>query len=234
MTSNPSTKPGQESLLLNIGLNILLPSLILMKSDRWLDLEPTAGLLLALLFPVGYGLYDFAARRRYNLFSIVGFVSILITGGVGLLRIDKDWIAIKEAAVPSLFGLAVLATLKTRRPLVHLFLFNDQIIDVQKVEAALAQRNSRLDFERLLAFSTALVAGSFLLSAVLNFLLARFLIKSESGTVSFNEELGQLTFWSYPVIALPCAIVMAIALFLVLRGIRKLTDLELEEVFRGR
>ena len=205
-----------------------------MKSDRWLGFGPTAGLLLALLIPVSYGLYDFVLRRRYNLFSIVGFISIFMTGGIGLLHIDKDWIAVKEAAVPTLFGLAVLATLRTRRPLVHLFLINDQVINLQKVEAALAQRNSRLDFERLLGFSTALVSGSFLLSAVLNFLLARFLIKSESGTVSFNEELGQLTFWSYPVIALPCAIVMAIALFLVLRGIKKLTGLELEEVFRCR
>lgn len=205
-----------------------------MKSARWLGLGPTVGLLLALLFPICYGLVDFGARRKYNLFSIVGFVSILITGSVGLLHIDKDWIAIKEAAVPTLFGLAVLATLKTRRPLVHLFLFNDQLIDVEKVEAALAQLDSRLKFERLLGFATALVAASFLLSAVLNFLLARFLIKSESGTVSFNEELGQLTFWSYPVIALPCTIVMATALFVVLRGIRKLTGLEFEEVFQGR
>ena len=203
-----------------------------MKGGPWLGLDPKEGLILALAFPLSYGIYDFAARRKYNFFSILGFISILITGGVGLLRIDKDWIAVKEAAVPSLFGLAVLVTLKTPRPLVRMFLFNDQILDVQKVEAALEETNKRSAFEKLLVTCTLLLALSFLLSAALNFILAKILIVSDSGTPSFNEELGRMTIWSYPVIVVPSMIVMMFALTKLLSGIKELTGLELEDIFR--
>ncbi len=227
--SNPMR---QEHLFVSLGLNILLPSIILMKGGPWLGLDPKEGLILALAFPLSYGIYYFAARRKYNFFSIVGLISILITGGVGLLRIDKDWIAVKEAAVPSLFGLAVLVTLKTPRPLVRMFLFNDQILDVQKVEAALEETNKRSAFEKLLVICTMLLALSFLLSAALNFILAKILIVSDSGTPSFNEELGRMTIWSYPVIVVPSMIVMMFALTKLVSGIKELTGLELEDIFR--
>ena len=110
-----TSRVQRESVLLSICLNILIPSLILMKSGKWFAISPPAVLFLALIFPTGYGVFDFVARKRYNLFSIIGFISIIITGGIGLFKLDKDWIAIKEAAVPSLFGLAVLATLRNLR-----------------------------------------------------------------------------------------------------------------------
>ncbi len=221
---------------LSLGLNIIVPSLILMKGSRWLaaiadmQLPPAFFLVLALLFPISYGLFDFHKRRKYNLFSVLGFASILITGGVGLFRLDKDWIAVKEAAVPALFGLAVMATLKTRKPLVRLFLYNDQIFDVPKVEAELSRRGTGEKFNRLLVYCTLLLAFSFLLSAMLNYGLASFLIKSASGTEAFNREIGKMTFWSYPVIVLPSMAVLMFALTRLLKGIRQLTGLKLEEI----
>jgi hypothetical protein len=37
---------------------------------------------------------------------MLGFVSVLLTGGIGLLQLDPKWIAVKEAAVPAVIGLA--------------------------------------------------------------------------------------------------------------------------------
>ena len=232
---NP-TQIKRENMWLNLGLNILLPSLILMKGSRLLDtianvqLPPAFFLILALLFPISYGLFDFHKRRKYNFFSVLGFASILITGGVGLLKLDKDWIVVKEAAVPALFGLAVMATLKTRKPLVRLFLYNDQIFDVPKVEAELSRRGTGEKFNQLLVYCTLLLAFSFLLSAMLNYGLASFLIKSESGTETFNREIGKMTLWSYPVIVLPSMAVLMFALTRLLKGIHQLTGLKLEEI----
>ncbi len=232
---NP-TQNKRENMWLNLGLNILVPSLILMKGSRWmgavfgLQLPPAFFLALALLFPISYGLFDFHKRRKYNFFSILGFASVLITGGVGLLKLDKDWIAVKEAAVPALFGLAVMATLKTRKPLVRLFLYNDQIFDVLKVEAELSRRDTGEKFNQLLVFCTLLLAFSFLLSAMLNYGLASFLIKSESGTEAFNREIGKMTFWSYPVIVVPSMAVLLLALTKLVKGIHQLTGLQLEEI----
>ncbi len=219
-------------MLLSLGLNILIPSLILMKGAKWFSLSPPEALVCALIFPTGYGIFYLVARKRYNLFSIIGIVSILITGGIGLLKLDKDWIAIKEAAVPSLFGLAVLATAKSQKPLVRLFLYNKEIIDVVRVDNELERKGNRTAFEQLMKLCTLFVAVSLLLSAGLNYLLAKVLIKSESGTDAFNEELGQMTFWSYPIIVIPSMAVMALALWKLLSGIKTLTGLDIEEVFR--
>ena len=79
-----------------------------------------------------------------------------------------------------------------------------------------------------------LLAGSFFLSAVLNFVLARIIVRSPAGTVAFNEELGRMTALSYPVIALPSMAVMMIALWYLLKSIRSLTHMDLEEIFHPR
>jgi intracellular septation protein A len=236
-TLNPAQK-NRENPWLNLALNILLPALIMMKGKgigdkAGFDPPPALVLGIALVFPLAYGLYDFFVRRKTNFYSILGFVSILITGGVGLFRLDKDWIAIKEAAVPAIFGLAVLATSKTRRPLVKLFLFNNDIFDVSKIEHALKSNQAEAGFDRLIFRSTLLLAASFLFSAILNFALARYFIHSETGTAAFNEELGRMTLWSWFVIAVPSLAVFAIVLWKVFTGIQNLTGLELEAMFRN-
>lgn len=222
-----------ENIWLNLGLNIIIPSIILMKGGRWSYLHPSIILIIALLFPLSYGIYDFFFRHKYNFFSILSFASILLTGGVGLMKLDKDWIAIKEAAIPSIIGLAILLSLKTPYPLIRVLLYNEKVINIVRVEIALNEQETQSSFAKLLFNTTLLLSSSFLLSAILNFTLAKFLIHSESGTNAFNEELGRMTFWSWPVIVLPCMFITALALWKLLSGIKKLTGLKLEEVFRN-
>ena len=227
-----SHAPPPENPWLNLGLNLFLPSLILFKGSKWFSISPATVLVIALLFPISYGLYDFAVRRKYNFFSILGFGSILLTGGIGLLELDKDLIAIKEATVPAILGVAILASLKTRYPLVRTFLYNDQIINVPKVEAALQERGAKLAFEKLLVHCTFLLAFSFFLSSVLNYGLARYIIRSETGTEAFLEELARMNLWSTPVIAVPCMLVTLVALYKLFSGIKTLTGYEIESVLR--
>ena len=119
----------KENVLLNMGFNILLPILILNKGDQFLgDLlspyfENTAVpiLIIALLFPISYFFYDLITRKKYNFISILGLVSVLLTGGIGILEIPTEWFAIKEAAIPAIIGLAVILSLRTPYPLVRTF-----------------------------------------------------------------------------------------------------------------
>ena len=221
-----------QNLWLNMGFNILVPALVLLKGNQWFDASPGTTLIIALMFPLSYGSFDFVRRKQCNFLSVIGFASVLITGGVGLLKLSKDWIAVKEAAVPGLFALAVLFTARTSKPLVKRFLFNDQIFDVALIESKLETRNKRAAFEKLLVQSTLLLALSFLVSSILNYLLARLLIRSETGSHAFNEELAKMTFWSYPVIVIPSMAVMFLAFWMLLRGIHQLTDLGIESVMR--
>jgi hypothetical protein len=75
-----------------------------------------------------------------------------------------------------------------------------------------------------------MVAGSFFLSSLLNYMLATLLITAQPGTVEFNDQLGKMTALSFPVIALPAMLVLMGALFYLFRGITKLTGLSLEDV----
>lgn len=236
--------PQRENIWLNLGLNVMVPSLLLSKGEVWLERiglfnffaglgyenRPAIVLIVALLFPIGYGVYDFIKRKKYNFFSILGFVSILISGGVGLMKIDKDWIAIKEAAIPALFAIATFVSLRTPFPLVRTFLYNPEIFNVPKIEAALVEKQNEPHFDDLIKRCTLYLVGSFVLSAILNYVLAKYLIRSETGTEAFNQELGKLTFWSWPVITLPSMAVMMFALMKLVNGIEKFTGYPMEEV----
>ena len=64
----------------------------------------------------------------------------------------------------------------------------------------------------------------------MNYILAKWIVTSPSGTAAFNEELGQMTLLSYPVIAIPSTIMMIAILFYLWRTIRTLTGFKLEEI----
>ena len=65
----------------------------------------------------------------------------------------------------------------------------------------------------------------------MNYVLAKMIVTSETGTVAFNEELGKMTFLSYPMIAIPSMIMMFGIMFYVVKVIKNLTGLGFEEIF---
>jgi hypothetical protein len=107
------------------------------------------------------------------------------------------------------------------------------VIDVGKVDAALAARGAQAAFAALLRRSTGLLSLSFFASAVLNYFLARHLIRSPPGTEAFNGELGKMHIWSLPVIVLPSMAMMMLVLWRLLGGITALTGLTLDDIFRA-
>ena len=224
--------PKRENMLLNILFNIAIPTIILMRFSGDDHLGPQLGIVAALSFPIAYGIKDYFRLHKINFFSALGVFSVTMTGGMSLLELDPKYIAIKEASIPLAFGIATLISLKTKYPLVKVFLFNDMVMRTEKVHDALAANNTQQGFERALIIASAMLAGSFFLSSVLNYILARVLLVSPPGTEAFNSELGRMTALSFPVIALPAMLVMMAALFYLFRQIKILTQLDLEEILR--
>lgn len=223
----PQKKPG---LLLNLGFNILIPTLILSKLSGGNYLGPVWGVVVALAFPIAYGVHDYINAHKPNFFSILGVISVILTGSMSLLKLPPHYIAIKDAAVPALLGLATLISVYTRYPLVRTFLYNDQILQLEKVSAALHEHNANDEFERHLTIASYLVAGSFFLSAALNYILAKAILVSPAGSTELAQELGKMTALSFPVIAVPCTLVLAGTMFYLLNNIQKLTRLTLDEI----
>ena len=232
-TSAQGAPEQPENVWLSLLFNIFIPAMLLIRGNSWLGLEPIPVLMIALAFPVTYGIFDFIRRRKFNFISALGFVSILLTGGIGLLRLDKDWIAVKEAAVPGIIAILILVSLKTRFPLVRTLLYNPRIFRVDAITEELRKRQNEPAFERLMTFCTLVLSASFFLSAFLNYVLARIIIQSDSGTEAFNAELGRLALWSYPVIVVPSMAVMVFALWKLIAGIRNMTGLTLEELMNA-
>ena len=225
----PDAKPSPW---LELLITIVVPALVLMQLSSANRLGPAGALVLALSFPLVYGGWDLLRRRKLNLMASIGVVSTLLTGGIGLLALDAQWLAIKEAAVPGAIGLAVLISARTRYPLVRVLVFNRAIFDVDRVQQALRARGTEAAFENRLQAGTVMLAGTFLFSSVMNYLLARWVVTSPAGTEAFNSELGRMTLLSYPVIAIPSMLMMAGVMFYLARGARRLTGLELEQMFK--
>src|SRR5580704_2167283 len=165
--------PKQENLWLNLAFNIAAPVLVLSKLSGAHALGPKWGLVVALAFPLVYGGWDFVTRRKANFISVLGFTSVLLSGGLGLLKAGGFWFAVKDAAVPGLIGVVVLMSMRAREPLLKALIYNEAIMDVPRIEAALRERSAEMAFAAIMRRATMLVAASFFVSGALNFTLAR-------------------------------------------------------------
>ncbi len=218
--------------LFELLINIVIPALILMKLSGPEALGSVGALLLALAFPLGWGSLELARSRRVNLFAALGLVSVLLTGGIGLLKLGPEWLAVKEAAVPGVIGVAVLLSSRTRYPLVRTLLFNPALLDVERVQQQLEQRATTARFESRLQHATYLLGGTFFFSATMNWLLATWIVTSPAGTAAFNEELGRMTLLSYPVIAIPSMLMMVGILYYLARSIHQLSGLRMTDLIQ--
>lgn len=213
-----------------MAVSIILPTLILKKLSGDDELGATMALVFALSLPLGYGIYQFIKDKKVGFVPALGFISILLTGGIGLLELDVKYIAIKEALIPLVIGIATLISIKTPYPLVRTFIYNDMVLQVAKVDEALEGQHSRDAFDSTLTKATYMLASSFFLSAGLNYALAKFIVTAQSGTAQFNDQLGTMNLLSYPVIVLPCMVIMIGTMIYLFKQIEKLTGLKFEQI----
>ncbi|MBP6231221.1 MAG: hypothetical protein KA397_06180 [Paludibacteraceae bacterium] len=224
------TTNNKENPFISLIIGIIIPSIILSKFSSPEHLGVLVGFIVALAFPFLLALYNFFIRKKAGFIAILGFISIFVTGIIGVFAFPSEWIAYKEASVPLVIGIMVLISLKTPFPLVKKFLYNEEILDIPKINALLAEKNKTREFEKTLVNGTYMLAASFLVSAILNFVLAKILIQSPSGTAEFNAELGKMTALSFPVIALPSTAIMLVALWYIFGKLKKLTNLEFDDL----
>ncbi|CAE6903586.1 hypothetical protein ACOMICROBIO_GDFFDHBD_01672 [Vibrio sp. B1REV9] len=230
--SNTTTKKSNP--LFEILFNVFIPSFILMKFSGEEHLGTAMALIVALLFPIIYGGMDLIRNKKFNFIAALGFVSVLLTGGIGLLELDTRWLALKEALIPGLIGLAVLGSTFTRYPFMQKMLLNDTILNLTLIKERLTENGRTDEFERCLMSSNYLFASTFAFSSAMNYFLATWIVTSPAGTAAFNEELGKLTLYSYPMIAIPSMLMMFGIFYYVWRQIRALTSLETEQIFHTK
>lgn len=236
MGTEKSNKKKENSLV-SILFNIVIPVIVMTKMNGTEDsfaLGPKVSLAVAVSFPLVYGIVHFIRSRQINFISVLGFVSVLLTGVFGLMELSPVVMAIKEASVPLIIAVVVFVSIKLDKNVVYSLFFNEDIVDVDRIYSALDERNSREEFDKMFRSSSYWVVVSFLLSSILNFTLARIILQSQPGTEAYTEEIGKLTGLSFPIIAVPCTIILVVVMFHIFKQTTKLTDIPLEEMLKTK
>jgi hypothetical protein len=254
-------KTHQEHPLANILINVLIPVMVLSylskdpaiqeqmgKAVKPWHIGPIKALVVALVLPLGYGVWHFAKTRKFNFFSGLGLFSVLLTGCLTLYLWNKDGtvkehagllFGIKEAAIPLALGFAVFFSRRSATPLLNVFLYNDSIFDIPKIEKQVATRDEKPAYEKLLDQANLLFAGSFFLSSALNLLLALFFFKGFDRTAAdalevYNGIIGKLTGWGFAVIGIPLLAILYFTLQRLLKGLREITGYKDDELLLPR
>lgn len=220
-------KTKKENGFIGLIINVVIPSIILTKYSSQEHLGQVRSLIIAISFPLVYGLWDFISKRKFNFISALGLISVLLTGGIGLFKLNKTWMIAKETAIPFIIGLAVLISQKSKKPIAKIIF--EQIFDLEKLMGIFREKNEETTFVNKLSRAGIWLSGTFFLSAFLNFVLAVVILKGEPGSVEFNESLGKMTALSFPVISVPTLIMMGFIIYDLVKTIKSYTNLEIED-----
>lgn len=231
-------EPHKENMLVNILANIVIPTIILTKfSDDTIMGHPWGlgakwGLIAALAFPILYGIKDYFGRRTFNLFSALGIVSVLLTGGISLLQLPTEYYAIKAAAIPLLIGIVFIAATRTQYSLVKMFLYSAKILHTDKIDTILTERNNVGKFEKVLTNASYIIAISYFFCGALNYVLAKMIVVSPTGTPEFNAEIGKMHIVDFVVMTIPSLLFFIATFYYIFHNIKLLTGLTLDEVMK--
>ena len=229
----------QENPWLSLVFNIVLPVVILNYASQVSPLlTPFYTLLIALSFPIVYGLLDYINNKHKNLLSIIGVINTLLTGGFALFTLDGFWFAVKEAAIPLALGIGVLISLWTKTPLMKWFIHRSSIFKVDIILSRLDSEFKKQHYETLIKKSTLYLSLCFFLSALLNFVLAIRIFKNtlpqDSSVVDYqtmlNGQIADMTWVSFLVIGVPLTIISVWTMWWFMSEVKKLTSLSIEEI----
>jgi hypothetical protein len=231
-----------ENPLANLLLNVLLPVSVLSFCSKTpgpdapiYALGPKLALIVAVALPVGYQIYDFIQRRKWNLFSLIGMVSVLLTGGLGLMRMSAQAFAWKEASMPLILAILIYLSDRSKKPLVRALLINPDLVNIDKLDKAIDAKQSRPAFDKLLRTSTLLLAATMLMSAVLNYFLAIYFLRgTEHDEVLYNAAIAKQTGWGWVVIGLPSMAMMLFAMMRLFKGLKSITGLDTDDILLPR
>ncbi len=239
-SNNKVVEPAKaENPFLTILFNILLPIFILNKGGKFLG--PTPALILAFSLPFVYGTYDYWKKRKTNFISLLGLIHIVFSGVFLLLKLEGIWFAIKEAAFPLLIGTFVFVSAFSQKPFIKILFLNPQILNLELIYHSITTLKKEHDFEELLKNGTVLLSLSFALSSILNFGLAYAIftpidihIIGDARTQILNEQMADMTKWSFLIIMLPSMLTLLGILYFIINKLKHITGLNQEQIFNNK
>ncbi len=241
-----------ENSFIDIIVNVFIPVFILSTMSKEPDgkfyhIGPKWAMIIALILPLSFGIWHLIKFKKLNIFSNIGLIAILLTGLITMYlfyninaRPDVGLIfGIKEAIVPFVIGILFIITHKKDSPLLNTFLYNDGLFDIKRIEKAVEEKKTNTDYQALLWKSSLIMFGSFCVSAAANLLLSLYFFRNLNPNITdwkveYNEIVGKITGWGFAIIGAPFVIVMGFILYSLLKGLRKVTGLENDDILVPR
>ena len=202
-------------------------------------MDPKIALIVALIFPLAYGIRDYFQRKKINYFSLFGLINVAITGGLALLQITGIWFSIKEAFFPALIGVFAWFSARSAKPLLLTMLFQPQVFKLEVLEQTLKEKDLFPSFWQLVRRGTSFLALSFFVSSALNFFLAQHIFQPISdpnpqvAAQMLNEQIAKMTSMSFAVIMVPSILMLLAIMWWIFRSLTQMTGLKLEELMQN-
>lgn len=217
----------KENPLLSLLLTIVIPSFLLEKLGGWItkdtygifdlhygsfnlqDNAALVSLIIALSFPITYGLWDYISQKNKSWMAILGVINISLSGGFALLQLSGSWFTIKEAAFPFFIGIFVWLSSKKEKSFFQILMLNPQIFNTKLLTQKVEENQAGSQLKSLFTRSNKLFAISFFLSALLNFVLAYKIfipiteVDPHKIQAILNSQVAKMNWMGFVVIALP-------------------------------
>ena len=252
------TPNKSQSSLLGIFINILLPVLILdycsagpanplerPEGENFWHIGPVWALVIALSLPLVYGIRSLVVSRKFDLMSVVGMAGVLLTGVISLFVIGPEgrihsatpWLfAGKEALIPLILAAAVVVSRSAGTPLLNMFIYTPELFDVRRIEQTVAANGEERAYQKLLANSSWILAGTLVASSIGNFFLSLSFMSSviqqpeAEQQVAYNAAIGSITWWGFLIIGIPILAALVFIMTRLIKRLGRLTGLSRDEL----
>ena len=221
---------GIAGSMLAAMLNVVFPALAITLLSPEEILGPSLAFLVALVLPLSYGVIYFSLNSRISIFSLIGLISVILTGSFGIMQLSPFWMIAKETGIPLVIGLVIIWTGKLNRPFMGILL--TEIMDMKLVEDDYASKNKTKKLKKDIRKSNSMFASVFFVGAALNFFVAFSILSSEPGTPEYASEVGRFTAISYPLIVVPVIVMLGLVFAFLASDIEKTTGKDITDYMK--
>jgi hypothetical protein len=216
--------------LIELGMNIVAPTVVLLFLSGDAYLGPVLGLGIGLSFPLLHGVRSLWLSGSISPISFIAVISVMLTGGIGLFELEARWFVLKEGLVSLLFATLTGLSLMTPWPVAEVMWW--LVFDEALVRKALDEHGHRQAYQRELNRATVGLSAVMFIAALATWALAWLMVTADAGTTAFNEELGSYTFASFIAITFPSMGLMYVVLNRLMNATEDMTGMDLQDLQR--
>ena len=133
-------------------------------------------------------------------------------------------------------GAAVVVSRSAGTPLLNMFIYTPELFDVRRIEQTVAANGEERAYQKLLANSSWILAGTLVASSIGNFFLSLSFMSSviqqpeAEQQVAYNAAIGSITWWGFLIIGIPILAALVFIMTRLIKRLGRLTGLSRDEL----